>query len=333
MRAPPSWDRISEVLSICTFAMLGTLARVSFQDLTGYSDAYINYPRGTSIWINFTACFMIAFFNNVPALWDTILEDSDKKTIKELPLYLGLTSGFCGSFSTFSGAIVEIFFATIGRPAPNNGYRVMDFFAALIISFALPSYGYVLGLHFAKLSNHYILTNSTPMFTYKNSIRLRFLFNVLGFAAFIANIVLSAKLNVNYWYKSSYSLSLLIAIPGALTRYYLSLLNPKFPKFPIGTWLANIVGTLLVSVFELLLGGLNREGKLIISNHVHRFAVNAFILGFTGALSTMSTFIHEVHNLNKPHLQHIYFWGTFAPSLAIIIVIVGSYAWTEGMQI
>lgn len=333
----PFSKRFLVTLMVISFSILGNLARFSLQKLTDYSNSYINYSGGTVVWVNFAACFVMSWCNNAVGFWSHILQGSNKTNMKQLALHTGITSGFCGSFSTFSSAMIEIFFETIdivNMSLPNNGYRVMEFFAASLTAFSVPLFGHILGKQFAIFFDNYFVPRVSHLLTYRNIRIFELAFIMMGIAALIANLVLTCTLSVNYWYKKSYSFSILMGAFGALLRFKLSKFNGKYfaTWFPTGTLMANIIGCLFMSIIQLLLLALKRPDVLLISNKVHQFILNGFSSGFLGSLTTMSSFINELYNLDHPWFQHIYFWSTFIPSFIFILVVDGSYTWTRGFR-
>ena len=75
---------------------------------------------------------------------------------------------------------------------------------------------------------------------------------------------------------------------GSLSRYGLTLIMTRyFPRFPMGTLLANAVACFLLGIFVALhfSGQINESRKLML------------VTGFCGGLSTFSTFTFESHQL------------------------------------
>lgn len=335
----PFSNRYLVTLMVLAFSVPGNLARISLQGLTKYENSYINYSGGTVVWVNFAASFVMSWCNHSLGFWSHVLEGTEKSSMKQLALHTGLTGGFCGSFSTLSSALIEIFFKTIDivqLPLPNNGYRVMEFFASSLVTFSLPFFGHILGRQFALAFDTYVVPRFSQFITYKNIRIFELTCGFVGIAALIANLVLTCTLSVGYWYKESYSFAILMGAFGALLRFKLSAFNGRFfaPWFPTGTLMANLIGCLLIAVINLLVTGYKSSttDSLLISNKVHRFILKGFSSGFCGALTTMSSFVNELYNLDHPKLQHIYFWATFTPCFIFILLIDGSYAWTRGFQ-
>ncbi|KAG0670719.1 hypothetical protein C6P40_004121 [Pichia californica] len=333
----PFSKRYLVTLIVIAFSIPGNLARDSMILLTKYDNSYINFSGGTVVWINFSASFVMSWCNNSVKFWSIILENSGKTNMKQLALHTAITSGFCGSFSTFSSSLIEIFFKTIDivkNPLPNDGYRVMEFFASSLTAFALPIFGHILGKHFALFFDTYLVPYMAGFLTYKNVRVFEIFCVIIGSAALIANLVLTCTLNVTYFYKETYSFAILMGVFGALLRFKLSSFNGRFvyPWYPTGTFFANIIGCFIISILYLLMLGLQTKDSLIIENNVHQFIIKGFSSGFCGSLTTMSSFINELYNLDYPLYQHIYFWSTFIPCFIFIILIDGSYAWARGFK-
>lgn len=325
-------------LLVISFSILGNLSRISLQKLTKYENSYINYGAGTVVWVNFAASFVLSWCNHSVGLWSHILENSGKTTFKQLAIHSGLSAGFCGSFSTLSSAIIEIFFKTIDLTqgkVPNSGYRVMEFFSVTLTTFAIPFFGHALGIQFGLFCDNYIVPRISRILTYQNTRILELTLAFAGIFALIANLVLTCTLSINYWYKNTYSFAILMGAFGALFRFKLSKYNGKFFQswFPTGTLMANVIGCTIIGISELLLRGLVRDDQLLVVHEVHRFVLNGFLAGFCGSLTTMSSFVNELYNLEHPWYQHIYFWATFIPCFFIVLLIDGSYAWTRGFEV
>jgi fluoride exporter len=112
--------------------------------------------------------------------------------------------------------------------------------------------------------------------------------------------------------------ALLFAFPGALLRYVLAVkLNPLWPKFPLGTFTANIVGTGLLCAFHVV--------QDIIPNPVSGEACNllqGLADGFCGCLTTVSTFAVEVMSI-KGRRKFLYAFASWAVSQLLILAILG----------
>lgn len=74
---------------------------------------------------------------------------------------------------------------------------------------------------------------------------------------------------------------------GGIIRGELGRFNSKEPKFPIGTFSANIIGSLLIGLFA----------AMYLDNKINSMAHLFLVTGFCGGLTTFSTFSFEVVEL------------------------------------
>jgi CrcB protein len=111
-------------------------------------------------------------------------------------------------------------------------------------------------------------------------------------------------------------LSLLFSIAGSFVRFFLSKFNCNFPNFALGTFLANILAVVILSILTILN---HAEIPSIACTWIY-----ALQYGFCGCLSTVSTFIVELANLK---LIHAYQYSSSSISIGILatFIIVGSY--------
>jgi CrcB protein len=106
------------------------------------------------------------------------------------------------------------------------------------------------------------------------------------------------------------------AVPGALSRYYLTLLwiEKRGLGFPYGTLFVNLTGAYIIGVLSTLFA------NFLVSSAIQRLV----LVGYLGAYTTFSTFILDSVNLfrgQRALIAILYWLGT--PLLGFICVQLG----------
>lgn len=342
------------------FAIFGTLARLGIAALTHYVDAPVIF---STVWANFGGSVVMGFLAEDrmlfrhewgSATYDKLLarakvRNSDEETgsgsgsgsvdlaaakkahlsvKKTIPLYVGLATGFCGSFTSFSTFIRDMFLAMsndmvapgFGTTAVsrNGGYSFMALLSVLITTVSLSLSGLVFGAHLAIATERYTPTISYPI-TRKI---IDPLFVVLGWGCWLGAILMSIFPPHDQWRQKAL-FALVFAPLGCLARFYLALLlNGKMASFPMGTFAANVSGTVILAmawdVAHVDSGGL-----------IGCQVLQGIEDGFCGCLTTVSTWVAELNSLRR---RNSYVYGTVSVivSFGLMVIIMGSLRWTQG---
>jgi len=127
-------------------------------------------------------------------------------------------------------------------------------------------------------------------------------------------------MSVNYHHEVT--AALLFAFPGALTRYILAVrFNTLLKSLPLGTFLANSIGTALLASF------------VVFQSKAHPVSANACSIlqglmdGYCGCLTTVSTFAVEIYAMpfQKGFLYALLSWVV---GQILLIAILGSSIWS-----
>ena len=126
--------------------------------------------------------------------------------------------------------------------------------------------------------------------------------------------------------------SLALAPVGCLIRFVISVsLNRRIPSFPLGTFIANISGTMILGMaFSLQHASLNSSslgGGSIAGYQV----LQGIIDGFCGSLTTVSTWVLELSDSKRRH-SYVYGSVSVATALALLVIEVGSLRWMKGFS-
>ena len=361
------------------FSFLGTLARLGLQAITFYPGAPVIFSE---LWANFGGSLFMGFLSEDRMLfkeeWGTPTYDQQvvkarqqgqdeesgsssdqavdlqaarnahaamKKTI---PLYIGLVTGFCGCFTSFSSFIRDAFLALsnnlsspLNHPEDyspalasststvhrNGGYSFMALLAVIITSVALSISGLHIGAHLAIASEPY--TPSVP-FTFCRKVLDR-LAVVLAWGCWLGAVFLAIFPPDRHddppeiW-RGRAVFALVFSPLGCLGRFYTSIyLNSKFASFPLGTFVVNIFGTAIIGMsYDLQ--------RVPLGGVVGCQVLQGVEDGFCGCLTTVSTWVSELSSLRR---RNAYRYGaaSVVVALCFLIVIMGSLQWTSGFSV
>jgi CrcB protein len=354
------------------FAIFGTLARLGLQALTYYPGA----PIVTGVlWSNFGGCVLMGFFvedrNIFREEWghpphssnqstDSAWVKKHKTVKKSIPLYIGLTTGLCGSFTSFSSFMRDAFLAlsndltdpsfssssaTQGR---NRGDSFMAVVAVLIFTVSLSISGFYLGAHIALALDPWI---PTVPFRITRNILDRVVV-LLGWGCWLGAVFMSIWPPENSW-RGQAVFAIVFAPLGCLFRFYVSLLlNQRIPYFPLGTFAVNIIGTgVLGMCYDLQrvsgIGASPASGwaevyspsrsSLFGDGDLSSLIVSCQVLqgvmdGFCGCATTVSTWVAELTSLGRRRFAYIYGGVSMAVGLGLLVVVMGSMKWSRGFD-
>lgn len=380
--------KLYTVSYLIMFAMIGTLARLVIETFTFYPGA----PVGTSaLWANVAGSFVMGFLSEDHQLFrsddvvvvEVSLTENDSETENEeiwkahvaahkktVPLYIGLTTGFCGCLTSFSAFLRDAFLAisndlplpttlapyselslfqsiqpatasasVVAKSPPNGGFSLMAVLAVLITEIGLSVMGLFWGAHLAIFTSSW-LPAIRPRFLQGFLDPLVVILAPLSWVVIVCLVILlphfSTHNNTSLWspeiWRGPFLFSLVFAPVGCLVRFFLSLkLNRRIPSFPLGTFVVNVGGTMILgmafSLQHASIGssGFGGGGGGFISCQV----LQGIMDGFCGCLTTVSTWVLELSDLKR---HHAYFYGSVsvAAALAMLVVEVGTLRWTRG---
>lgn len=340
------------------FAVIGTLARLGLTALTKYPGSPVIF---NTVWSNFTGSLVMGFLTEDRQLfrhewgipkYDQEIQRAKQKnkeeesssdrlavdltaakkahlaTKKTIPLYIGLATGFCGSFTTFSSFIKDTYLALGNELATpgvadspvsrNGGYSFMAMLAVIITTTSLSLSGLFIGAHLAIA-----LERFTPTISFPFARRILDPLAVfVGWGSWLGAVLLAIFPPHDAW-RGQAIFSLVFAPLGCLARFYLSLyLNGKIASFPVGTFAANVGGTVILGmawdIAHAPIGGV-----------VGCQVLQGIEDGFCGCLTTISTWVAELSSLRR-RSAWVYGLASVVTSLLLMIAIMGGLRWSEG---
>jgi fluoride ion exporter CrcB/FEX len=343
------------------FAILGVLARLGLTALTRYSGTPVIF---NTIWANFSGSVVMGFLAEDRKLfrnewgtptYDEVIKRAKQKqkdeangsgssqqmdvdldaakrahlaTKKTIPLYIGLATGFCGSFTTFSSFIKDVFLALSNElktpgwsespTSRNGGYSFMAMLAVIITTVSLSLSGLFLGAHLAIG-----LERVTPSIPFSLSRRVLDPLGVLlGWGCWLGAVLLAIFPPHNAW-RGQALFALVFGPLGCLLRFYLSLyLNGKMKTFPLGTFTANVFGTVILGMSWDL-------AHVPVGGVIGCQVLEGMEDGFCGCLTTISTWVAELSTLRR-RSAWIYGTASVVTALVLMIAVMGGLRWSDG---
>ncbi|QDS77475.1 hypothetical protein FKW77_007190 [Venturia effusa] len=376
-------DLATQLYTICYlifFSIFGTLARLGLSWLTFYPGAPVVTPI---LWSNFGGSLLLGWLMEdrqlfreewsshspaPPSLGTNAAKSRDSFPIVRqhrthdcpdavaqhlrvkttIPLYIGLTVGLCGSFTSFSAFMRDAFLALsndlpspINHPYPmsaapsfqvpsitstvhrNAGYAACAVLAIVVSTMSLSLAALVLGKHIA-IATH----GCTPSISF--TLQRKYLDRVavfLGLGCWLGAILLTsfAPNHLQDQWRSDVLFAIVFAPLGCLARFFTSQwLNPVSPSFPLGTFVANVCGTVLEALTFSL-------GHIYFSGHIGGGKISCQILhgvgdGFCGTFTTVSTFVAEMQSLKRSR-AYVYGAATVMGGVAMVVAVMGGIRW------
>ncbi|KAG4194251.1 hypothetical protein ERO13_A06G042200v2 [Gossypium hirsutum] len=329
---PMSLEYISCLIHLAVFGILGVFTRYLLEKLFGpsllgvTSNETIVYPNLPS---NMVGSFLMG--------WWGVVFKGDISQVSDI-LAIGLTTGYLGSVTTFSGWNQKMLDLSV------DGHWVQAILGFLIGLF-LVAYSIIFGIETAK-GFRWILKklntrsekgvpssncNWTLNSSRRHLVAMLILLLVLGVLLGVSGLLLkeefsSGSSGAQLW------LACLVGPFGVWIRWFLARLNGRgLGKSGILRWLP--FGTLITNVSAAcIMAGLSTIEKSVNIKNFDTVA-NGIQLGFLGCLSTVSTFIAEFNAMREskhPWRAYLYASTTMGISFVLGILIFNVPVWTKG---
>ncbi|KAI7825938.1 CrcB-like protein-domain-containing protein [Kickxella alabastrina] len=315
------------VAGLIAFSMVGILIRVHMSRLFRYP----GQPIYELIWTQMVGCFIMGVATRTKGMLMSLSP----------ALNLGITTGLCGSITTFSSwqlGIYNEFFNVAG----SDHTKFKNFLGGMSVlattfacSVAAVRLGQIVGDEARSLCNYYLTRNFSSD---DNPIKWRpvdfilVVAGIIGIAA--ATIVISLAPNTR-----SVSIALLFGPIGTFLRWKLSLLNAHhrrldrvLPKaivslrLPLGTLIVNVGGTIVLAVIYIF-----QTGVVVRPSFASCYVLAAMAGGFCGCLTTVSTFVVELGML-RSRVAMLYSAASIVAAQASFVLIVGIYFETSSVN-
>jgi len=309
---------VVNALAIAFFSYIGVSIRIGLQEMSDY-DSFPSFPA-------FYAECLGAVFLSFLVMHKLLVQTTAAS------FYLGIGTGMCGSLTTFSSWQDSAVKALVGWDSDESTFHnILTSFTFQFQGMTGVYISFILGIHLAKLSifSNQAMLDKTGMsedeFVQSNlwpKVKFQWAYHILGCVAL--NVICIPLLVINDKWEILFAF--LFAPFGSLMRFGLSFLNLSYKPIPLGTLLANLLGSLLLACVTIV-----REHYDCFDNtsrpELYDGILSGLGLGFCGTLTTVSTFVAE---LNILPLKRAYIYGGGSIILAQVITFFtyGAYKWS-----
>ncbi|XP_031252617.1 fluoride export protein 1 [Pistacia vera] len=331
---PLSLEYISCLIHLAVFGILGVLTRYLLEKLFGPSIAHVT-SEGSILYLDLPSNMVGSFLMG----WWGVVFKGDISRVSEY-LAIGLTTGYLGSLTTFSGWNQKMLDLSV------NGQWVPAFLGFFLGLF-LAAYSIIFGIETAKgfrwllkrlctSSNKEIsdLSSNWRVDSLKRHLVAMVILILLLGVLWSASGVLTKKKFHSDSSEAQLWLGCIVGPLGVWIRWFLARLNGRglgrtgYLKWvPFGTLIANVSAACIMAALATV--------KKAVNNNTSNTVANGIQFGFLGCLSTVSTFIAEFNAMREskqPWRAYAYALATVLISFALGILIYSVPVWARNYK-
>ncbi|KAF9970364.1 hypothetical protein BGZ65_011190, partial [Modicella reniformis] len=349
---PPKPPRAPILLPslIIPFSILGLLIRLG----SVWIETFPGQQVFALAWPQFIGCVLMGLFVSTRSWMEqgfVIAGRTSKGYWIGSFVYVALTSGLCGSITTFSswslGMTVELLNPyEFSRHLLQN---ILSTLSELVVTLALSMTGLQLGTHFGEAIMSLVRTQETSTSSTEATHHLppqdaqsivtanpnpalppphwtALDITLIVTCAIVWMSMIVAMIFIPETSRSSWRhviLATCFAPPGAILRWYLSRFNSRIKFFPVGTFAANLGGSLILAGVVCL-----QHTPVADQNPLVCQVLSGLQDGFCGCLTTVSTFALELRTLPR---RASYCYGVISVAVAQLgmLIVLGAFIMTR----
>lgn len=304
-----SWvEHIACFCSLSIFAYVGMLARVYLTQLSAWNGLPL----------------FSAFYPEVVGTTIMGIVISHKKLLEAnyKALYQGLATGLCGSITTFAAwndnaAVVLVQY---NQDPPDNATRFIGWITIIILGVSGSVAALRFGGHLGSISPWSDQRSGERVYL-KPTTWFRLIETLTLVIIWLLTTVVVVAIPLIYQ-RYDFIFSFILASLGTYTRWHLAPWNTALRHFKLGTFMANILSTLILGTASVLEEHYDSDTGRVVEGLI--FGVR---IGLCGSLSTVSTFIVELTSLSRAD-SYVYGVVSIAIAQIALLVIRGTYWWT-----
>ncbi|XP_073002282.1 uncharacterized protein [Typha latifolia] len=330
-KLPRRLDYCAYLIHLSVFGFLGVFTRYLLQKLFGPNLLALTSDH-SPLYLDLPSNILGSFFMG----WLGIVLKADIRHISD-HLVVGLTTGYMGSLTTFSGWNQKML------DLSSKGHWVFAV-AGIVLGMFIVNESIAVGVESAEGLRKWYLkwygkrprrsTCNLEHWRVDSGGRHAVVLTIMSLIL-VSLWCLSGALAIKKLHKSSDGavlwLGCLVAPPGVWARWYLARLNGEglgkrrlLKWLPFGTLCANVLAACLMATLAVISKAVNTKRSGIILSGIQ--------LGFLGCLSTVSTFVAEVYTMRQSgHCGRafIYAASTFLLSFAMGTLIFSVPVWVK----
>lgn len=294
-------EDIMTYINVAVFAVFGCLIRIGLDRLVGSTLANIESPESV---------IFQSFFSNMLGsfILGLLVASSLKKIPGMTPVYTGISTGLCGSITTYSKFNQQVSTMLIGEASPDGQNQVIAA-AQVAIGIAAPLCSLMVGKDVAhgirkRLAANRYDVGGDGVRPKRRSSAARWINGLAPILLLASWGTLLAMCIVHSDQNTVLNVCLcgVFAPFGAIIRYLLGKFNGSSPgclsssaclkEMPLGTFLANFLGAMLIAICHVIITWADLTCVGIAS-------LKAIQSGFLACLTTVSTFVNEIATMRS----------------------------------